>query len=151
MLTLAFYKGRGATRFDRFVDWAIRFATGGIYSHVELIAGPAELGKKAVCLSSSGRDGEVREKHITLRPESWDLVTLNIDPKGPEGFIRARIGKKYDFKGIVLSHFFTFGGHDSDRWFCSEICAAALNIPSPHTVSPARLYELMTWKDAGSD
>ena len=149
MLTLAFYKGRGATRFDRFVDWAIRAATGGIYSHVELIAGPAELGKTAVCLSSSGRDGEVREKHITLRPESWDLVTLNIDPKGPEGFIRARLGKKYDFRGIVLSHFFAFGGHDSDRWFCSEICAAAIGIPSHHKVSPARLYELVTWCGRG--
>ena len=149
MLTLAFYKGRGATRLDRFVDWAIRAATGGIYSHVELIAGPAELGETAVCLSSSGRDGEVREKHITLRPESWDLVTLNIDPKSPEGFIRARLGKKYDFRGIVLSHFFAFGGHDSDRWFCSELCAAAIGIPSPHKVSPARLYELVMWRGRG--
>ena len=47
MITLAFYKGRGKTRAQQLQDWAIRLATRGQYSHVELIAGAAVHGEVA--------------------------------------------------------------------------------------------------------
>lgn len=143
MMTLAFYKGRGASLWQRVQDKAIRFATGGKYSHVELIAGTALHGKIAQCLSSSGRDGGVRSKRILLKPESWDLIELQIDPDRPAQFIRDRIGAPYDYKGILLSQVLALGRHDESRWFCSEICAAALSIPSPQRVSPQFLFELL--------
>jgi hypothetical protein len=145
MITLAFYKGRGKTRWQRLQDAAIRLATRGRYSHVELIAGNALHGDIAQCLSSSGRDGGVRAKRILLKPESWDLVELRIDHAKPARFIRDRIGAQYDYKGILLSQVLALGRHDESRWFCSEICAAALDLPNPQRVSPQFLFDVVTW------
>lgn len=145
MITLAFYKGLGKTRWQRCQDAAIRLATRGRYSHVELIAGSALNDDLAQCLSSSGRDGGVRAKRILLKPESWDLVELRIDPAKPVQFICDRIGARYDYKGILLSQVLAFGWHDEARWFCSEICAAALDLPNPQRVSPQFLFDVVTW------
>ena len=145
MITLAFYKGRGKSRWQRLQDGAIRFATGGIYSHVELIPGSAQHGDIAQCLSSSGRDGGVRAKRILLKPESWDLVELRIDADKPAQFIRARIGAKYDYVGILLSHVLALGRHSENRWICSEICAAAIGVKAAQRVSPQGLYDIVKW------
>ena len=145
MITLAFYKGRGQTRWQRISDGAIRLATGGQFSHVELIAGSALHGDIVRCWSASGRDGGVRSRQIWLKPENWDLVELRIDPNEPIKFIQERIGAKYDFVGILLSHVLAIGGHRKGRWFCSEICAAALGVSSPQRVSPQFLFEIVTW------
>ncbi len=145
MITLAFYKGRGSTWWYRVQDMLIRFATRSGYSHVELIEGRAELGASFVCLSSSGRDGGVREKRITLKPESWDLVTLSADPEPVAAYIRDRIGARYDYLGILLSQIFALSRHDAAKWFCSEICAAALGMANAQRMSPQALYDMVTW------
>jgi hypothetical protein len=142
-VTLAFYKGRGETCRQRFQDWGIRRFTRGRYSHVELIAGTAMHGDMVECLSSSGRDGGVRAKRILLKPESWDLVELRIDPAKPAQFIRDRIGAQYDYKGIIFSQVLALGRHDESRWFCSEICAAAFNLPNAQRVSPQFLFDVV--------
>lgn len=148
-LTLAFYKGRSDRLWHRMQDAAIRWATRGRYSHVELIAGSAQHGEIAQCLSSSGRDGGVRSKRILLKPDSWYLVELQIDPAKPTQFIRDRIGAQYDYKGILLSQVLALGRHDEPRWFCSEICAAALDLPNPQRVSPQFLFDVVTWGHQG--
>lgn len=151
MISLAFYKGRATNRWHRVQDAVIRFATRGQYSHVEFIAGAAEFGLAHECLSSSGRDGGVRAKTMALKPANWDLVQLSIDPEGPERFIRDRIGAGYDYTGLVLSHVLPLSRHDKARWFCSEICAAALGMNQPHQLSPQMLFEVVTRpKQAGS-
>ncbi|MEO0485259.1 MAG: hypothetical protein AAF092_05050 [Pseudomonadota bacterium] len=150
MITLAFYKGRGRTLGERIQDAAIRFATRGIYSHCELIGGRAVLGEEALCLSSSGRDGGVRSKRILLKPESWDLVYLDIDAAEPVAFIRAQIGAKYDYVGILLSHVMALGLHRRDRWTCSEICASAIWMTQAQRISPQSLFDIVTWM-AGTD
>ncbi|WP_136635507.1 hypothetical protein [Pseudooceanicola onchidii] len=146
MITLAFYKGRGDGIWQRLQDWGIRFATRSIYSHVELIAGLAELGQEAVCLSSSGRDGGVRLARFVLNPDHWDLVALEDEPEAVADFIRDRFGKRYDYRGILLSQIFALARHDPDKWFCSEICAAALGIPNAQRMSPQALYDVVSWK-----
>lgn len=146
VVTLAFYKGRGQTYWHRVQDTAIRVATGGPYSHVELIMGSALHGDLALCLSSSGRDGGVRAKRIQLRTESWDLVELNVGSSRPDQFVLKRIGASYDYRGILLSHVLGLGGHSENKWFCSEICAAAIGLPSPHLISPNRLYQFAAWR-----
>jgi hypothetical protein len=143
-VTLAFYKGQGATIFDRLRDRAIRAATGGMYSHVELVAGAAGHDRSGVCLSSSGRDGGVRQKLITLRVESWDLVALPDEAARPCRFIQDHLGARYDYAGILMSQVLAFGRHSPDRWFCSEICAAALGFPDPQRISPQFLFDLVT-------
>lgn len=149
-VTLAFYKGRGKTIAERFQDGAIRIASRGIYSHVELIAGEAVHDCPSVCLSSSGRDGGVRQQTIVLKSSSWDLVSMPMDAAGPCQFIRNHIGARYDYTGIVLSQVLAFGGHDPDKWFCSEICAAALGLPNPQRVSPQFLFDVVTWGNIGA-
>lgn len=148
MITLAFYKGQGKTLWHRLQDAAIRLATGGRFSHVELIEGAANLGEEHLCWSSSGRDGGVRSKVIRLDPDSWELVALNVLPAGPVSFIAEKKGAAYDFRGILLSHVFAFGLHSRQMWFCSEIIAASIGIPSPQRVSPQGLYDSLTWWDA---
>lgn len=151
-VTLAFYKGRGKTLSHYVQDTAIRWRTRprklswrmATYSHVELISGSALHGEIAQCLSSSGRDGGVRAKRILLKPESWDLVELPFDPARPAQFIRDRIGAPYDYRGILFSQALDFGVHDESRWFCSEICAAALELPDAHRVSPQFLFDVVT-------
>ena len=145
MITLAFYKGRGSTIWTRLQDWAIRFATRSPYSHVELIVGRAEFGREEVCLSSSGRDGGVRQTTILLRREHWDLVDMPDQPDDVADFIRARFGKRYDYIGIVFSQILSLGRHSPDKWFCSEICAAALGMPNAQRMSPQALYDVVTW------
>ena len=143
MITLAFYKGRASRLWHRMQDSAIRRATGSPYSHVELIVGPCGPGQTAICLSSSGRDGGVREKPILIQPDHWDLAHLAIEPTGPARFIRDRIGAGYDYRGILLSQALPFGCHDSTRWFCSEICAAAIGLEEPHRLSPGKLWSAL--------
>jgi hypothetical protein len=121
---------------------------GGQYSHVELIEGRAVHGEVALCLSSSGRDGGVREKEILLKPESWSLVTLDVDPSGPANFIRTRIDAKYDYARILLSQVWAFGRHDSSKWFCSEIIGRALGLHSSQRISPQMLFDVAAWHNA---
>lgn len=148
-LTLAFYKGRGHTLADRFQDMVIRWATWSAYSHVELIVGQTQHGHETVCLSASGRDNGVRERVILLRPESWDLVELAIPQvhvNRAASFIRGRIGARYDLLGAVTSPWSWLPKMGrSDRWFCSEIIAAALGMEAPEKVSPQLLFEVATW------
>lgn len=148
-VTLAFYKGRGDSICQRLQDCVIRNVTRGIYSHVELISGDALHGSPAVCLSASGRDGGVREKRILLKPESWDLVTMRMDADAPCEFIRNHFGARYDYAGLMLSQVLAFGRHNPDKWFCSEICAAALGLPNPQRVSPQFLFDVVTWGNKG--
>lgn len=144
MITLAFYKGRSTDLASRLQDAAIRCATRGRYSHVELIAGSAALDRTARCLSASGRDGGVREKIITLKAGHWDLIELDIDAGKPAQFIRDRIGARYDLLGALTCWLPLWAQRSSNaRWFCSEIIAAALDMPDPQTVSPQALYSLV--------
>lgn len=145
MITLAFYKGRGTTLWQRLQDWGIRFATRSPYSHVELIPGRAEFDQPNTCLSSSGRDGGVRETQITLKRAHWDLVDMPDQPDEIADFIRQRSGARYDYLGIVFSQILSLGRHDSAKWFCSEICAAALGMPNAQRISPQALYDVVTW------
>jgi len=144
-VTLAFYKGRGDSVYQRLQDGIIRSVTRGIYSHVELISGDALHGQPAICLSASGRDGGVREKRILLKPESWDLVAMHMDSGVPCEFIRGHLGARYDYAGLMLSQVLAFARHNPDKWFCSEICAAALGFPNPQRVSPQFLFDVVTW------
>lgn len=144
LITLAFYKGQGHRAVDRLQDAAIRMRTGGIYSHVELIEGSAALNRREICLSSSGRDGGVREAQIYLDAAKWDLLVLAV-PSDPAEFIRQRFGQGYDYLAIVFSQAITAGLHERRRWMCSEIVAASIGLRNPHRFSPQLLHDALVW------
>ena len=150
MITLAFYKGWDKAPLALLQDFAIRAATRGKYSHVEMIMGPAELDQTHKCYSSSARDGGVRSKDIFLNGDHWDLVEIDQDPEHALELFEACMGMKYDYLGIVLSQIISIGRHAQKRWFCSEICMAALNFRSSQKISPQLLFDIVTWPQPDS-
>lgn len=134
-MMLAFYKGRkrdnpGAKVFDRLVCWWTR----GNYSHCELVFGD-DL-KDAFCCSSSFRDGGVRQKTIDLTSGRWDTVQIkDYDEARALAWFFEHYGQKYDVPGL-FGFILPWRTHHPNRWFCSEACAAALGIESPHRLSP---------------
>ena len=140
MIKLAFYKGKGD-----FFDKLIRIWTNSPYSHVEIII-------NGIWYSASPRDGRVRAKKIDPNPSHWDFI--EIPSKNAENmvkFIESQLGKKYDWLGILLSQIIPLGEENPNRWFCSEICSAAVKKGGkklknhPQWYSPARLFEELVW------
>lgn len=143
MAYLAFYKGKG-TWVDRLIRWSTRSA----YSHVEIVHDMEEKWQHFTfgyqCYSSSARDGGVRSKLIKLNPDHWDLVEVTWRDDFDLDLFIENDSAKYDYSGIVFSHIFSLGRHNKNKWFCSEICAAALGLPKPQNYSPGRLKDHVT-------
>ncbi|MEL6785376.1 MAG: hypothetical protein AAFO61_13200 [Pseudomonadota bacterium] len=133
---LAFYVGTGT-----WVDWFIRLATRSRYSHVEMVLATNFTTGKRLCASSSGRDGGVRFKSISLKPEHWEIVPVVFEHDFTISFFEKKKGLRYDYLGILFCQFFNLHRHSRARWFCSEICAAALGFRNPHTLSPGLLKD----------
>ncbi|MDJ0824258.1 MAG: hypothetical protein QNJ16_02025 [Rhodobacter sp.] len=133
---LAFYKGPG-----RPDDRLIRFATRSIYSHVELLwlALDQVTAEGALAISSSGRDGGVRTKRITFAPDRWDVLAAPWAPDDAWDTAEAELDRRYDYIGILLSQIVRLQRHARTRWFCSELCAAALGFEMPQSYSPGDL------------
>ena len=147
----AFYIAQRGKLFDRLISGF----DGGRYSHVEL------LFSDGTCFSSSSRDGGVRFKFIEFDAGKWDFVDLDV-PDFMEPWLRDwcadRVGARYDYLGVL--HFpLLWIRQDRRRWFCSEICVAALQSigrclwadpcertgpVAPSKTTPNRLYELLT-------
>ncbi|MDD2736069.1 MAG: hypothetical protein PHF56_19220 [Desulfuromonadaceae bacterium] len=72
---------------------------------------------------------------ITFNRDHWDIVevTLAKDLK----WLNAQLGKKYDWLGIF--GLITIGIEDPEKWYCSELAAAALGMKN-RQVSPGELY-----------
>lgn len=140
---LALYKGRkrGKTpreQWQRLMDWAVRWATNGQYSHCE-IAVKHSFADDYHCYSASLRDGGVRSKTMRLPDDKWDLIPIrDVDAYDKVwALFQATRGAKYDYcgaLGLVLPI-----RQARQRWFCSEWCAKALELGQPEKFSPNRL------------
>jgi hypothetical protein len=143
MITLAFYCGEG-----RFEDRLIRSITRSRYSHVELMAQPPRSLSDEVRLgwawSASYRDGGVRQKEITFAEGRWEFVSLPWASGWAPRRIWVESGCGYDLLGLIGSQLFNLRLHRRHRWFCSELCAHALNLAAPHEYSPGALYHRVT-------
>jgi len=141
-MRVAFYKGKG-----NWVDWTIRKWTRSPYSHCEIVI-------DNTWYSSSARDGGVRKKNIYHNPENWDFIDIKIqvnDENIIKMFFNKQIGKKYDYVGILLSQVIPLHKDIKNRWFCSEICAYALQLigmlpkdKRPNWYSPGRFYKKLS-------
>lgn len=132
----AFYKGKGD-----FFDHLVRIWTRSEYSHVELVI-------EDRWYTSSPRDGGVRFRYLEADSSHWDFIDIRgIEASKVEIFLISQLHKKYDWLGIFLTQVFPLGIDDPNRWFCSEIVAAALQhgglACERHFswYSPKRLYE----------
>ena len=140
---LALYKGRkrGKTPrelWQRLMDWAVRAATRGQYSHCEIVV-KHSFADDYHCYSASARDGGVRSKTMPLPPDKWDLIPIrDVDAYDKVwALFQATRGAKYDYcgaLGLVLPI-----RQARQRWFCSEWCAKALGAEQPEKFSPNEL------------
>ena len=126
-----FYIGEGKL-FDKLIRWW----TNSRYSHCELIIGDMAYSADAWtnCVRSIPKS--------SFNPDRWESVTVEGDWKAAVTFLDSQLSKKYDWLGI-LGFFLPGAVNDPKRWYCSELCAAALSI-SKRPISPQELYEILT-------
>lgn len=113
------------------------------YSHCELIF------SDGMFFSADPRDSGVRYKCIEFDISKWDFVNMELDTFD-ENMVRrwcnSKVGRGYDWLGIILGQAIPLGIDDSARYFCSEICVGALQQAGrlkglvPSEVNPQDLY-----------
>lgn len=116
-IRLAFYKGPTAG----LASWAIKFWTVSRYDHCEVIFPDGRS------LRADGNRGVVW--NTITDPSVWEVwtVPVTIDSLlALNEFAHDEVGCGYDWKGIFLAQFLPFRREDPAKWFCSELCAAAL-------------------------
>ncbi|HAQ86500.1 MAG TPA: hypothetical protein DCR78_08670 [Pseudomonas sp.] len=137
MVKLALYKGKGQVG-----NAFIRFWTGSIYSHCELVV-------DGWCYSSSVMDQGVRRKlvgdgdgRMSLSPDKWDLVPLPwADADRIVEYFAATDGDRYGWLSLLWSQLFNLNRQSERAQFCSEWCGGALGLPSPASLSTRTLGE----------
>lgn len=137
-MKIAFYKGSGD-----YIDAMIRWWTKSPYSHSEIVF------SDGMWFSASYRDDGVRFKKIEPKDGNWDYVTLDADESAVRSWCQRQHGG-YDFVAIMLLVAkVPMIRPDRKRWFCSEICTAALRKVGlvvdckPAKVTPGQLYSLV--------
>lgn len=149
---LALYKGQAKSRLHRVVDWVIRKATGGIYSHCEIAVEQRifHTGERLPdihydCYSASPRDGGVRCKQIDVANRAkWDLIPLTtVSEAQIKAFYEQTKGRRYDFIGAIGTKLGI--AHSRSRYFCSEWCGELLGLPTPAELSPNDLADIL-WR-----
>ena len=149
-IKVAFYKGKG-----NFLNSIVRWWTGSIYSHAELILpdGITWLG-----ISPFLKSKVDARKKLLLNPGEWDFINIQITEEQLEiilEFLEDTKGQGYDWIGMLLSQFLPCKIKHKKRWYCSEWIAYALRIAcvldwrtiriyDRKDLSPAVLYELVT-------
>lgn len=133
-----FYKGIPNKLSSKIFDYLVRHLDSGIYSHMELCF------SDGVSASSSYMDGGVRFKQIVYDSSRWDCAEL---PANLEAVARAWFteheGKAYDIMGD-LWQVFGFIRDDSDKFFCSAACMAALGYKDAWRFRPNAAYSVLS-------
>jgi hypothetical protein len=162
-MKLAFYKAPGS-----WWDALIRWQTWGPYSHAELVfdngewfsSAPEDGGTrfKRYCEGFSlgnPEDKKIQQRYGTIRVETsseWDFVEVPArigDEAKVYLWCESELNCPYDWAG-VLRFAFPFLKPSPNKWFCSEVCIAALQQIGlftgikPAYVSPNRLYRIAT-------
>jgi hypothetical protein len=143
MLKIAFRK-KGSSIYSRL----IRVWTMGKYSHAEILFPDGRS------FSSDEADGGTRWRDGVMGPDEWDFLEVPcnaLQVTRVVDFCNAENGCEYDMVGIGFSFLpVPVGWQSSSRWFCSEICVAALQQVgylvgyTPSRVSPNALYKILS-------
>lgn len=105
-----------------------------------------------VCGTADFKVGVTLRK-LEIRHSDWVMIDIPASPE-VEALVRqvfiAEAGCKYDWSGIISAQIFGWAYQTKSRWFCSEICAAALvpAVPSlirfrAASLDPAKLANLI--------
>lgn len=141
-VTLLLYRARGKV-FDKLIRWW----TGSRYSHCELLFEDGSM-------ISADSWGYKKVRYTTgYNPDNWDKLTISMQPERVKilrEWCDRQVGKGYDWTGVVR-FVLPFVPQLNSRWFCSELCGAALRYVGvlPYTVdvhglSPGGLARALT-------
>lgn len=141
-MKVAFFRA-GTSFFSRL----IQFWTRGSASHVELVF------SDGMAFSSHEADGGTRFKQIDFSAPGWELVDVPVsadDESRILAWCHNEEGCAYDWRGITFSFLpVPIGWQHSERWFCSEVCTAALQLAgylsgyTPASLSPNGMYKAL--------
>ncbi len=108
---------------NRIATYIISWFTWSHFAHVEL------LFSDDVCISSVGTKGVLRRSKQDVLANVSDYIIKEVETTPEQEaiireFAERQVGKPYDW-GAIFS--LPFRGHwdEDDKWFCSELCAAA--------------------------
>lgn len=150
-IKLAFYIGKGDSKFSRFVIPLIRFWDKNLISHSEIIF----TDESGVEHWISARPGGVTDQvNYSYDPAEWIFATIPISKtqfNRMEEFVKTKVLESgYDWIGIIFSAIIPIRFESKKNWFCSELCRATLrsgkisdidwSIPD-HMVTPAELFQ----------
>jgi hypothetical protein len=132
---------------DSIYSKIIRLWTWGPFSHTELVFSDGRT------FSSDERDGGTRWTTRSLDRDEWDILEVPCsaeDEQRVAAFCHSEENCRYDMVGIGFSFLpVPIGWQSSTKWFCSEICVAALQQIgflvgyTPSRISPNQLYKLL--------
>lgn len=118
----------------------------GLYSHSEIVIKDSRDQWKSH--SSSFRDGGVRGKYIEFKKGRWDFITLEVTKEQLDYItfvFRVFDGHKYDWPALGVFLFGRSWPIQIPCWFfCSDICAIALQLPDSKFIHPCHLSNLST-------
>jgi hypothetical protein len=140
-MLVAFYKGKN------FWSKLIKFWTKSEYTHCEIIF------SDGIWFGNSRGWASNVSFHSYTDLKNWDFLEFNIDHHTEQKikkWCEEQDGKKYDWVGFYLSQVISLKGDSPDKWFCSEICTAALQRAGvfpyikPSSISPGKLYKMIS-------
>ena len=126
------------------VGFLLRLATFSKWSHVALEYNDQVIESTMLGGVSQSEYAEFIER----QDETSEIDVSDVNKIATWVFIKSQIGKGYDWKAIV-SFPFRRSWQDNDRWFCSEVVAAALIRGGKHIklssnrVTPRDLWVLL--------
>ena len=144
-IRIAFYKGPRNWR-TKIVTWW----TGRFYTHAELVLPCGEC----IGISPEGVS-RIRMLHQPHLPdEQWDFIDLEVSREQLTkivGFFTNTHGHKYDWFGMLVSHFTPFYVKHDRKWYCSQWIACALTISDifpfmSNKINPGKLYDILNIK-----
>ena len=117
----------------------IRFWTRSKYAHCEVVF------SDGTGYSAQAGKGVIRfQAHPAMYPTSgWDAVLIETAlplEQNAESFCSEEVGCSYDWLGVILTQVFGLRRESKDKWFCSELCLAALHKMGKYTKFPAYKY-----------
>jgi hypothetical protein len=139
-MKFAFYKGRG-TLLDRAIRWWMR----GSYAHVEAVI--ADNGDGTYLCASSVPGTGVRIANIALPASDWDIVDGPGDVAGARAWFEARVGKAYDYLGLLGFVLRPATIDVRDKYWCSEACLLAIGYAGAWREDPNSMYDFITFAE----
>ena len=154
-IRIAFFKGKGG-----WIHKIIRWWTKSPYSHAELILPD---GKTWVSISPFLTSRVAPRIKYEVEKGDWDYISFSLNWREPVRdyqldqlykFIDDTQGSKYDWVGMIMSHFCPYLIKRRNKWYCSEWIAHALvnsrivmwddmHLYDTPDLSPGKLYVLL--------